>query len=218
MRNLIRKLQDSGLDKRILPTKNLDSVWHNGTGAFVPTIRKVTIHYDHPRMGAGGDSRGMVDFIHDILPGIAKERPYVEFSVQPRPQSPPELIAYYMNGTVQRHVCRHLMPSEIKRHANYLCDTVSHGPKEIPAPQPEANEDQPTRRRRQPRGWAKSVVANLKETGRTDWDRSFWKGVRALDWKTIGRPTDRKFTKPVLPSKGDQDAWDPFHAQETYRP
>ncbi|KAI8619998.1 hypothetical protein BC830DRAFT_1051250, partial [Chytriomyces sp. MP71] len=92
-------------------------------GVFVPPIRKLTLFYNHPGIGHGGDSRGMVDFVHTKLVSLAERRPYVEFEVVPRPSAPAEIQAFYTNGAVKRHICYRLTADEVLRHAEYMCDT-----------------------------------------------------------------------------------------------
>ncbi|KAJ3211542.1 hypothetical protein HDU67_004445 [Dinochytrium kinnereticum] len=220
MEALIQKLKVSGLGRKILPDKNLTPRFQNGIGCFIPQIRKVVVHYDHPRLGAGGDSTGMVEFIHKHLITCAESRPYVEVCVQPRKKSPPELIAYYMDGSMRRHVCYRLDSRDILRQFNYLCDTLPLGEKKAEEPQnnPENVPTEWVRRRKFPRGSAKESEIDLKRTDRTDWKTAYWRSVHGKDWKTIGRPTDRKFPTPVLTGGKKQPLWDPFHAETTFKP
>ncbi|KAI8850816.1 hypothetical protein BC829DRAFT_388371 [Chytridium lagenaria] len=222
MESLIQKLKAAGLGRKILPDKNLTPRFQNGIGCFIPQIRKIVVHYDHPRLGAGGDSAGMVDFIHSHLFACAEKRPYVEICVQPRKKSPPEFIAYYMDGSMRRHVCYRLAARDILHQFNYLCDTLPLGEAKAEEPQlgnaDASAENVWVRRRRFPRGSAKETGIDLKRTDRTDWKAQYWQGVHGKDWKTIGRPTDRKFPTPVLTGGKKQPLWDPFHAESTFKP
>ncbi|KAI9350060.1 hypothetical protein DFJ73DRAFT_832970 [Zopfochytrium polystomum] len=225
MNKLVRELVEVGGLKKLLPAKDLGTHRHNGVGAFVPEIRKVDIYYDVPRHGAGGDSEGMVQFIQTCLVQMARERPYVEFSVQRRKQAPAELIAYYVNGGIKRHVCYRLSAAEILSQANYLCDTSALGavPQTPNPPRLETvdKDGWPIRRRKNPRGSAKLQVTDLQAIGRTDWTKSFWKAVHGKDWKTVGRPTDIRYPWPIIktsPSNDPNRPWDPFTAAERFRP
>ncbi|KND00309.1 uncharacterized protein SPPG_04634 [Spizellomyces punctatus DAOM BR117] len=136
-KTLIKKLQEAGLHKRILPPKDLTSRTHNGAGgAFVPQITKLTIHYDHPRIDAGGNSRGMVKFLLDRLPTLAAERPYVEICVQPRRASPPKLVATYANGKVKAISCSKFTPEQIEKQVAFLCDSMDGEEKRVKRGQP----------------------------------------------------------------------------------
>ncbi|KAJ3100045.1 39S ribosomal protein L51, mitochondrial [Phlyctochytrium planicorne] len=221
MEQLIQRLRASGLGKKMLPDKNLTPRFQNGVGCFIPQIQKVVVHYDHPREGAGGDSAGMVDFIHRHLIPLAEKRPYVEICVQPRKQSPPELIAHYLDGTFRRHICYKLPAKDILRQFNYLCDTAPVGEKR-PDGNPPFNTDTEVqvwvRRRKNPRGSGKEGQIDLKSTQASDWKKKYWRAVHGKDWKTIGRPTDRDFTTPVLSGGKKPQLWDPFHSSTLFRP
>ncbi|KAI9094834.1 hypothetical protein DFS34DRAFT_627400 [Phlyctochytrium arcticum] len=134
---LIQKLQAAGLAKRILPEKNTTSRFLNGAnGAFIPQITKLALHYDHPRIDAGGNSIGMVDFLKTRLATFAAKRPYVEICVQPRVACPPHLVATFANGKTKRIDVPNLSSRDIGRKANFLCDTVDGEEKRIKSGQP----------------------------------------------------------------------------------
>ncbi|KAJ3232276.1 hypothetical protein HDU78_007221 [Chytriomyces hyalinus] len=227
-KKLITQLQNAGLAKHILPKKDLTSKFANGNmGTFVPPIQKLTIVYNHPGAGHGGDSRGMVDFIHTQLAELAARRPYVEFEVVQRPSAPAELQALYVNGGLKRHVCYRLTQADILKHAEYLCDTSAapNVPKLIEKEEStviaEAGEKAPwVRTRKTPRGSGNEArKINLKMTDHLDFKPSYWKHVKATDWKTVGRPTDRKFTWPVLHvGPNPPPVWSPFSAERTFKP
>ncbi|KAJ3175370.1 39S ribosomal protein L43, mitochondrial [Irineochytrium annulatum] len=205
---LIKRLRAAGLYKKILPDKKVGTWTEKGIGAFVPQIRKVVLHYNHPRHAAGGDSAGMVEFIKKDLIPLAKDRQYVEFCVQPRNKSPPELIAYYVNGTIKRHVCYKLTATQIRQHMNYLCDTAGVGSKE----EPQVEEVKPegfVRQRKFVRGHEKLTDIDLKTTGKTDWQTFYKKKVKHTDWKKVGRPWDKRFARPVIRA-APENSWNPY--------
>ncbi|KAJ3006027.1 hypothetical protein HKX48_000338 [Thoreauomyces humboldtii] len=123
-RQLIKKLQAAGLQKRILPPKDLSTHGHNGSAlTFVPQLTKLTLRYDHPRMGAGGSSAGLVAFLTTRLPLVASQRPYVEFCVRPANAVPPTLTARYACGRrVDVDVSR-MKVDQVAREVAFLCDT-----------------------------------------------------------------------------------------------
>ncbi|KAI8920761.1 hypothetical protein DFJ77DRAFT_447253 [Powellomyces hirtus] len=125
-RELIRKLQNApGLAKRILPVKDLTSRGHNGAGlTFVPQITKLVLRYDHPRLGAGGSSTGMVAFLTSQLPAVARARPYVEICVQPRNAVPPHILATYASGKKTLVPCAGLSAKEVAAKVAFLCDSM----------------------------------------------------------------------------------------------
>ncbi|KAJ3412176.1 39S ribosomal protein L51, mitochondrial [Chytridiales sp. JEL 0842] len=221
MDQLIVKLRQAGLQKRLFPAKDLTS--HKK--AFVPEIRKLVLHYDYPRLGAGGDSKGMVEFIQNRLPAIAQSRPYAEFAVQRRPNSPPELIAHYMNGSIKRHICYKLSMQEVERHAQYLCNTSATKPpkpaltgEEVVEVSSEPKEY--VRKRKNPRGSAKEAEIDFKTADHAEWKHRYWRSVRKHEWKTVGQPSDRKYPTPVL--RGGETSpspvWNPFTSEKTFRP
>jgi hypothetical protein len=195
--------------------------------AFVPELRKLVIHYDNPRIGAAGDSKGMVEFIQSRLPQLAQNRPFAEFAVQKRPNSPPELIAYYMNGSIKRHICYRLDGKQIEKHAKYLCDTAAAG-KPTPAMTGEEEEnleavasvEKWVRTRKNPRGATKEANIDIKAAEHDEWKHRYWKNIRKVDWKSVGRQSDRKYPVPVLRSEEASPVkpWDPFTADKTFRP
>ncbi|KAJ3185749.1 39S ribosomal protein L51, mitochondrial [Gaertneriomyces sp. JEL0708] len=119
----IRKLQDAGLLKRVMPEKDITSKPLNGVSTFVPSINKLTIHYDPPSISSGGPSLGMVSFLKLHLANLARQRPYVEICVQPRRAQPPALIATYANGHVKQIETPRMSPGDIAKQFNFLCDT-----------------------------------------------------------------------------------------------
>ncbi len=113
---------------RPLLRQNLISFPQNGGKAFVPAIQKVTLHYDQPRMGAGGNCVGMVAFVKEgLLLQLARERPHVEVCVAPAPRQPPMLVAQYANGRERRVDCSRWGVGRIAREFRQLCD--EHGGK-----------------------------------------------------------------------------------------
>ncbi|KAI8820783.1 uncharacterized protein EV422DRAFT_530146 [Fimicolochytrium jonesii] len=136
-RQLIKKLQDAGLQKRILPPNDKSSHGHNGAGGvFVPQINKLTVHYCHPRVGAGGNSAGMVDFIKNRIVHIAKARPYVEICVRPDLYRKPALVAQYASGKKVVVDCSHDTPREIEQKLGFLCDSRDGQEKKLTSGQP----------------------------------------------------------------------------------
>lgn len=127
-RALIQKLKENGLSKRILPKINLSSQTVNGAGAYVPAICKLVLFHNPPRPGSGGDSVGMVDYIHTKLPYLAKERPYVEIVVQKR-NGPPEIQAYYNNGNVKNIVVKRWDKKQISEQLERVCDSFGQAPR-----------------------------------------------------------------------------------------
>ncbi|KAL2918614.1 39S ribosomal protein L43, mitochondrial [Polyrhizophydium stewartii] len=137
VKRFIRQLKalEPKLQKKLLPEKDLDSRPVNGVGAFVPPICRLTLFYDSPRHGAGGDSRGMVDFLTSQLLDNAAKRPYVEFSVTHR-SGPPELLATYSNGTQRSILVKRKTPSEIQKSLDLLCNSwgPAYAARKFPSP------------------------------------------------------------------------------------
>ena len=177
-------------------------------------------------MNAGGDSKGMVEFIKSQLPDFARSRPYVEFNVQQRFGAPAELIAYYMNGSIKRHVCYHLSSKQVYQQIKYLCDTSAVGEAKNYDDKQSSDElvvkeekEEWIRRRKNPRGSKKEIIVDIRTTGSAEWKNSYWKSIKQINWKLVGRPTDRKFPLPVIRSGiSTEPAWDPFHSKNTFRP
>lgn len=62
-------------------------------------------------------------FIKSSLPVFAKRNPQIEFSVSPRPQKHPVIIAHYINGT-QRSICvKNLQNEGVRDKAELLRDS-----------------------------------------------------------------------------------------------
>ncbi|KAI8587573.1 hypothetical protein BDZ88DRAFT_424983 [Geranomyces variabilis] len=130
-RQLIKQLQQAGLQNRILPTKDLTSRGHNGAATFVPAITKLNLRYSHPRIGAGGSSAGLVQFLTTRLPAIAASRPYVEICVQPRNGVPPTLTATYAGGKKVAIDVGKMTSGEVEKQVNFLCDSMDGEEKHI---------------------------------------------------------------------------------------
>ncbi|KAJ8324183.1 39S ribosomal protein L43, mitochondrial [Batrachochytrium dendrobatidis] len=109
------------LKKKLLLQKNMDSVNVNGVGSFVPSICRLKIFYESPRIGAGGTSRSMVDFLKHNITSLAQSRPYIEFNVVHR-RGAPELEATYNNGSTRNIICSKLNVKQIKEKTAELCD------------------------------------------------------------------------------------------------
>ncbi|ORY44766.1 hypothetical protein BCR33DRAFT_716728 [Rhizoclosmatium globosum] len=163
----------------------------------------------------------MLDFLHTNLVPFAKAHPHVEICVTPRLSAPAEIQAFYVGGQVRRHICYRLDAGSVERHAQYLCDTNAVGEAlEVVKEEKEDVSDVWVRQRKMPRGKTmKQQDINLKTTGETDFKPQYWKHVKATNWKTVGRPADRKYTWPVLSGGAKKDYfWSPFGAQETFKP
>ncbi|KAJ1327104.1 hypothetical protein BSLG_005254 [Batrachochytrium salamandrivorans] len=99
----------------------MSSIPLNGVGSFVPAICRLAIYYESPRIGAGGNSRVMVEFLKNRLISVAKARPYVEIKVIHH-RGPPELRATYTNYTTRRISCDGLDLAHVQLKVNELCD------------------------------------------------------------------------------------------------
>ncbi|KAI8902386.1 hypothetical protein BC833DRAFT_561778 [Globomyces pollinis-pini] len=134
-KRLIRKLQDAGLSKRLLPEPNLASKFVNGMGVYVPAVCRLVINYNVPRPGAGGDSEGMVEFIQTRLKLLAKKRPYAEIIVAQR-SGKPEVVAYYNNGSFESVETPKWKIQDIEILVNRLCDSrgPAHNARQYPSP------------------------------------------------------------------------------------
>eukprot|EP00842_Homolaphlyctis_polyrhiza_P000381 jgi/Hompol1/1343/HPOL_005570-RA len=132
----IEKLRSfDGLKNKLLPQKDLSSVAVNGSGSYIPPICRLTLTYDPPRIGAGGDSKGMVDYLQQSLPQFAASRPYAEFAVVNQ-RGPPTLIATYNNGSQRQFNCQRLSAAKVDKAVKALCDSVgaSHAARKFPKP------------------------------------------------------------------------------------
>jgi large subunit ribosomal protein L43 len=94
----------------------------NGNGYFHPSICKLTLYYNTPRPGAGGDSVGMIKYIKKNLPELGKSRPYVEIVLAAR-SGPPEISAFYNCGDVTSIKTSKWKANEIHQQVEHLCDT-----------------------------------------------------------------------------------------------
>lgn len=121
---LLQKLRSDPKLSKILPRTEGKYLSQrvNGVGSFVPSICRVTLSYNTPRMGAGGDSQQLVTFLSRRLPSIAKERPYIDFTVVHR-NGPPTVEATYSNGFVKTVNLRRMDQRGISRTLNELCDS-----------------------------------------------------------------------------------------------
>ncbi|KAI9339926.1 cytochrome P450 [Obelidium mucronatum] len=216
------KVKKDSLTLECLDLPNKTSYFQNGSkGVFIPPIRKLQLFYNHN----SGDSRGMVNFMHTHLIPFATALPHVEIQVSPRKGAPAEIQAFYVGGQVRRHVCYRLDADTIQRHAQYLCDTNAVGEAlEVVVEKKEDAEEgvvkEWVRRRKTPRNQTQKFQdINLKTTGETDFKPHYWKHVKQTNWKTVGRPADRKYTWPVLSGgQPKEHYWSPFTAEETFKP
>jgi lysophospholipase L1-like esterase len=131
----------------------------NGVGTFVPAICKLVLRQNPPRPGAGGDSKGMVEYIHENLRELTKSRPYAQIQVQ-NYRGPPKVIAFYNNGSNQIINVSRWKKQDIAKAVARVCDTS-------------------------------------------------------------GSISQKKFPSKVLKGAGstlDQLLWDPFHADQLFRP
>jgi hypothetical protein len=77
--------------------------------------------YNPPRPGAGGDSQGMVDYMHEKLNLLMKNRPYCEIQTL-KSFGPPKIIAHYNNGSIKNVTVSRWKKQEIEREINRVCD------------------------------------------------------------------------------------------------
>ena len=126
IKGLIRRLQENGLYRRILPEKDLTSKSVNGVATFVPAICKLELQYNIPRPGAGGDSVGMIDFINKRAQAIEDERPYIELVLE-RKSGPPKISAFYNNGTEETLEVPRWKPADINKVVQKLCNASTGG-------------------------------------------------------------------------------------------
>jgi hypothetical protein len=103
------------------PKQPLESAPIHGKKVFLPPIVGLKIRYDVPRMGAGGDSKGMVEFLTKNLKWIAQDRPYVSFEVI-RERGAPQLIAEYSTGAREILEVKRQSAQEIKKKVLELLD------------------------------------------------------------------------------------------------
>ena len=89
---------------------------------FLPSIQKITFYYNIPRIGAGGNSMGMIEYLENNLLQLTKSRPYIHFQVKRR-NGPPEIIAEYYNGSPKSLIMSRKKEPEISKMVNYLCDS-----------------------------------------------------------------------------------------------
>ncbi|KAJ3377414.1 hypothetical protein HDU84_008668, partial [Entophlyctis sp. JEL0112] len=211
------------------PTSRLQA---GAASTFVPSIRKLVVYYNTPAIGHGGDARGMVDFIHTALVALARRRPYVAVEVAFRSSAPAELQAVYADGSVRRHVCYRLSSVDVLRHAEHLCDLAGSSvrvPDALPVGLPEEPTGETTenpaewkRTRKTPRGSGKERrCVDLRTVPHLEFRPWDWKSVKQTDWKTVGRPDDRKYTWPVLSGGRKRETyWSPFTCppEERFRP
>ncbi|TPX31588.1 hypothetical protein SmJEL517_g05097 [Synchytrium microbalum] len=110
--------------KKVLPIKDTISRSRNGAVVFIPPLQRLHIYYDHPRMGAGGTSKGMVEWLHTKLIPFAKSHPHIEIAIQPRGQQPPEVVGSYGTGHQKKMWVAKLDRDEIHRKILYLANTA----------------------------------------------------------------------------------------------
>lgn len=105
--------------------QNLSSLEVNGASYFHPSICKLTLYYNTPRPGAGGDSVGMVKYIHKHLSSLGSARPYVEIVLAAR-SGPPQVCAAYNSGRISSVTTSRWTAHEIQQQVERMCD--SSGP------------------------------------------------------------------------------------------
>jgi large subunit ribosomal protein L43 len=107
-----------------------------GVGAFVLQCKRLEFHY----CNWWGSSRGMNAFLKASLPAFAKRNPSIEFSVSPRPNKHPVIIAHYINGA-QRSICvKNLQNEGVREKAEMLRDSNGEKNKKLGKPVTSINE------------------------------------------------------------------------------
>ncbi|KAI9655886.1 MAG: 39S ribosomal protein L43, mitochondrial [Alyxoria varia] len=93
----------------------------NGLGAFILQCKRLDFHY----CDWAGSSRGMVSFIRDTLPRLARANPQIEFHVSPRPRKHPVVRAHYINGRAKAICVRNLQKDQILKKSELLRDDAT---------------------------------------------------------------------------------------------
>ncbi|WFC96886.1 39S ribosomal protein L51, mitochondrial [Malassezia brasiliensis] len=88
------------------------------TGTFTLPCRKLVIEYCEKSEG----SKGTRDFVLQRLAPLARAYPSVEFVVQPRPQRPPLLRGFYLNGRTKEMSTHQLPATQIGPKAQQILD------------------------------------------------------------------------------------------------
>ena len=94
----------------------------NGAGYFHPSICKLTLFYNTPRKGAGGDSIGMIKYMKKHLQTLSEKRPYVEIVCAAK-SGPPEIVADYNSGAVDTVKTSRWSAHEIHQQVERMGDT-----------------------------------------------------------------------------------------------
>ncbi|KAJ1523810.1 39S ribosomal protein L51, mitochondrial [Nowakowskiella sp. JEL0078] len=121
-RKLIKQLEAAGA-KSIISKPDLRSKAVNGVGAFVFPLQKLTFQYDQPRIGAGGTSKGITQFLLTSLSDFASKHPTVEICVERITRNDPKLIAKYVFNVGKEINCKGMPLEEVKRRVKYLAET-----------------------------------------------------------------------------------------------
>jgi hypothetical protein len=127
---LLKKLQEAG-SKRLMrksPENMLASKAVNGVGAFVPSLCKLQylrltqrLSVNTPRPGAGGDSKGMQDWIRANANRFAQQRPYVHINIAHQ-SGPPMIRAEFNNGTTLTENVARWPLDKIQKLVDRMCD------------------------------------------------------------------------------------------------
>ena len=73
-------------------------------------------------MGAGGDSKGMVEFLSQKMVQLAQDRPFVAFKVESK-RGPPSILATYTNGYTKTFQVSRKPAEDILKKTVYLLDS-----------------------------------------------------------------------------------------------
>ncbi|KAI8910131.1 hypothetical protein EDD86DRAFT_204590 [Gorgonomyces haynaldii] len=111
---LIQQLKKAGLNRRILPEKDLSSKLVNGTSTFVPQICKIELHCNQEST--------LKNWMRFELSQFTAQRPYCVFEVKAK--DVPKIVAHYSNGSVHEEEAEKT-PKEITQQLNALCDARS---------------------------------------------------------------------------------------------
>ncbi|TPX39957.1 hypothetical protein SeMB42_g06171 [Synchytrium endobioticum] len=120
--------------KKVLPVQNTVSRSRNGSVTYTPPLQHLHIYYDHPRLGGGGTSKGLVDWIHANLIPFAYDHPHVEIAIQNRKQLPPEILGVYNTGHEKRIIVKGLDRRDVHKKIMYLAETSGGPDRSYPLP------------------------------------------------------------------------------------
>ena len=87
----------------------------NGMGHYILPCQKLVINYDHPSIGKGGSSTGVVAFLKNSLIKFAQENPSIEIIVQPTPYQHPIVKAHYGNGRSKQANLANLGANDVQK-------------------------------------------------------------------------------------------------------